>query len=101
EVAAPTLKNYVRERLPEYMVPEAILLLEEIPLTPNGKLDRKRLPSVKEAGRQIAQEYVGPRTPVEEILVAIYEEVLKRGRVGRHDNFYETGGHSLLAMQVV
>jgi acyl carrier protein len=95
------LKRALREKLPEYMVPEAILTLDEMPLTRNGKVDRKRLPSVKDAGRQGEQEYVGARTPVEEIAVGIFEEVLRQDRVGVHDNFFEIGGHSLLATQVI
>ena len=98
------LKRHVRERLPEYMVPEAIVVLEEMPLTANGKIDRKRLPSaltLRDAGRQVEQEYVGSRTPLEEMVVGIFEEVLKLDRVGIHDNFFEIGGHSLLATQVI
>ena len=98
---AQSLKRHVRERLPEYMVPEAILLLEEIPLTANGKIDRKRLPEVKGEDRETEQEYVIPRTPAEEILAGIFEEVLKLERVGIRDDFFELGGHSLLATQVV
>jgi len=83
------------------MVPEAIMILEEMPLTANGKVDRKRLPEVKDGGRQSEQEYAGARTPVEEIVIGIFEEVLKAEGVGRKDDFFEIGGHSLLAMQVV
>src|SRR5262249_21318173 len=92
--------------LPEYMVPEAIILLEEIPLTANGKIDRKGLPSVIDAGQQPGQESGArtpsdARTPIEEIVAGIFEEVLKLDRVRRDDNFFEIGGHSLLATQVV
>ena len=76
-------------------------MLEEMPVTANGKLDRKRLPSVEGADRQLEREYVSARTPVEEIVAGIFEEVLKLDRVGIHDNFFEIGGHSLLATQVV
>ena len=95
------LKGHVREKLPEYMVPEAILVLEEMPLTANGKVDRKRLPEVKNEGRQLEQTYVAARTPVEEMLIGIFEEVLKIEGVGREDNFFELGGHSLLATQMI
>src|SRR5262249_35790818 len=71
------------------------------PVTANGKIDRKKLPSMSDAGRQVEQGYVGARTPVEEITVGIFEEVLKVDQVGIHDNFFELGGHSLLATQVV
>jgi len=95
------LKQYVRERLPEYMVPETILTLKEMPLAANGKIDRKRLPSADASDRGREQEYLGPRTPVEEILVEIFQEELKLDRVGIHDNFFEIGGHSLLAIRVI
>src|SRR5262249_25350894 len=75
--SAAELKRHIREWLPEYMIPEAILILEEMPLTTNGKIDRKRLPFVRGADRQPEQEQIGPRTPVEEMLVGLYEEVLK------------------------
>jgi acyl carrier protein len=98
---AAELKRHLRERLPEYMVPEAILKLDEMPVTASGKIDRKRLPSPPDAVRDVEAEYVAARTPVEEIVVGIYEEVLKLDRVGIHDSFFEMGGHSLLATQIV
>jgi amino acid adenylation domain-containing protein len=97
------LKRYLRERLPEYMIPEAILVLKEMPLSANGKIDRKRLamaPLLNDTGRQVEQEYAEARTPVEEILAGIFEEVLKVDQVGIKDNFFEVGGHSLLATRV-
>jgi amino acid adenylation domain-containing protein len=89
----------LRERLPDYMVPSAFVVLEALPLLPNGKLDRKALP-VPEKRLEIAG-YVPPRTPIEEVLASIWCEVLRVDRVGIHDNFFELGGHSLLAMQVM
>src|SRR5215475_15141148 len=83
------------------MVPEAIVILEEMPLTANGKIDRKRLPKVESEGRGPEQRYGVELRLVEEIVAGIYEEVLKVERVGRGDNFFEIGGHSLLATQVV
>jgi amino acid adenylation domain-containing protein len=100
-VTSTELKKHIRERLPEYMVPETIGVLEEMPVTANGKIDRKRLPVLKGVGRQEGQEYFAPRTPVEEILAGIYEELLELDRVGRDDNFFEVGGHSLLATQAI
>jgi len=97
----PSLKRHLRERVPEYMVPEAILVLEEIPLTANGKIDRKRLPLVSNSVRQLEEEYVAPQTPIEEIVVGIFEEALCLDWVGIHDNFFEIGGHSLLATRVI
>jgi aspartate racemase len=87
----------LKRRLPEFMVPVAWIELERLPLTPNGKIDRKALP---EPGG-IETEYVAPRTPLEETLVAIWAEVLKVENPGIRDNFFDLGGHSLLAMQVI
>ncbi|HEX5223219.1 MAG TPA: amino acid adenylation domain-containing protein, partial [Verrucomicrobiae bacterium] len=95
-----TLREFLRGRLPEYMVPAHIIFLEAMPLTPNGKVDRKSLPRVQPA-RLSENECVMPRTPVETSLVAIWREVLGVDQVGVHDNFFELGGHSLLAIQVV
>src|SRR5262249_51369439 len=97
----PELKRRLKERLPEYMTPDVIMALEEMPLTSSGKIDRKRLPVVESRGRRLEQEYVGARTLVEEIVAGIFEDVLKVDRVGIRDNFFEIGGHSLLATQVV
>ena len=93
------LRSGLSGRLPDYMVPSALVVLEELPLTPNGKLDRRALP--KPEVRVTSEEEERPRTPVEEILGGIWEQVLKVPRVGVRDNFFELGGHSLLATQVV
>jgi amino acid adenylation domain-containing protein len=93
------LRGYLLGKLPEYMVPTAYLQLEKIPLTPNGKIDRKSLPEPDKDIRE--QEYVGPRNATEETLCRLWQEVLRRERVGIHDNFFEIGGHSLLAVQVI
>jgi amino acid adenylation domain-containing protein len=106
-VAAPTsmlspaqLREHLKEHLPEYMVPSAIVLLDALPLTANGKVDRRALPQIGESREGIGVEYVGPRTPIEEMLAAVWSEVLGLEQVGVHDDFFELGGHSLLATQV-
>ena len=100
-VTAGELKRHVRERLPEYMAPEMILILEKMPLTANGKVDRKRLLALEGTGSHLEEKDVVPRTPVEEILIGIFKEALRLDRVGRGDNFFELGGHSLLATRIV
>jgi amino acid adenylation domain-containing protein len=95
------LRNYLKERLPEYMTPWWFVALEELPLTPNGKVDRRALPAPDVKGTDGEDGRLAPRTPVEEIVAGIFEELLKPGRVGIHDNFFELGGHSLLAMKLI
>jgi acyl carrier protein len=97
----PQLQTYLAQKLPEYMVPSAFVVLESLPLTPNGKVDRRALPTPEPIKLETAGGYVAPRTPVEEVLVKIFAEVLGLKRVGIHDNFFELGGHSLLATQLV
>jgi hypothetical protein len=94
------LREYLRERLPEYMVPGVYVRLERLPLTPNGKVDRKALPKPGQERGEKVMSSGAPRTPVEEMLGGIFEGVLKLDRVERDDNFFEIGGHSLLATQV-
>ena len=95
------LKSYLRQKLPDYMVPTAFITLEVIPLTRNGKLDRRALPQPDQTHLLLKGIYVAPRDTVEEMLADIWAEVLKVERVGIHDNFFELGGHSLLATQVI
>jgi len=98
---APELRLFLSERLPDHMMPSAFVLLEELPRTPSGKLDRAALPAPEAAGRPLDDDPEPPRTPVEEALAGIWEDVLGVERVGVHDNFFELGGHSLLATQAV
>jgi amino acid adenylation domain-containing protein/thioester reductase-like protein len=99
-VQAEALRMHVRERLPEHMVPAAYVRLEALPRTPTGKVDRKALPA-PEGDACAARAYEAPAGEVEELLAAIWAEVLPVQRVGRQDHFFELGGHSLLAVQVI
>ncbi|MEN5046577.1 amino acid adenylation domain-containing protein [Pseudomonas koreensis] len=102
-VEAPSLealRAHVLERLPEYMVPGAFVLLDALPLMPNDKIDRKALPEPG-ADAVINRPYVAPEGEVETTLARIWSEVLGVEQVGRHDNFFELGGHSLLAVSLV
>ena len=97
DTAVEDLRQGLRERLPDYMVPSAFITLEALPLTPNGKVDRKALPA-PEAGSE--EGYLAPRTPAEEVLAGIWADLLGLERVGSTDHFFDLGGHSLLATQV-
>ena len=94
------LRGFLRQRLPDYMVPADFVRLDHLPLTRNGKLDRKALATMERAGTADA-DWVAPRTPMEETVAGIWAEVLGHGRVGAHDDFFDLGGHSLLATQVI
>ncbi len=96
---AAGLRAHLRERLPEYMVPAAIVALEALPLTPGGKLDRGALPAPERAAD--GERRVAPRTPAEEVLAGIWAEILRLEPVGVTASFFELGGHSLLAIRVV
>ncbi|HZF11551.1 MAG TPA: MupA/Atu3671 family FMN-dependent luciferase-like monooxygenase [Thermoanaerobaculia bacterium] len=93
------LRSFVREKLPEYMVPAAFVILDALPVTANGKLDRQALPAPAERSG-LAPAFEPPQTAMEERVATIWSEVLGRERIGVDDNFYELGGHSLLVAQV-
>lgn len=93
------LRSYLRTQLPEYMMPSAIIELPKLPLNANGKIDRQALPKPEDV-KGAQRVTVAPRTPSEEVIAAIWEEVLKREGIGVEDNFFEFGGHSLLATQI-
>jgi amino acid adenylation domain-containing protein/FkbM family methyltransferase len=94
-----TLRKKLRERLPQYMVPAAFILMDKFPLTANGKIDRKALPAVSHESTQHSHDFVIPRNETEQALAAIWSELLKVDNVGVNDDFFEMGGHSLLAMR--
>ena len=98
EVDGGELRKYLQERLPEYMVPSALVRLEAMPMTANGKLDRRNLPAPDRSG--VGSGYVAPRTEVEEQIAGIWAEVLGLERVGIRDNFFDLGGHSLLLLRL-
>ncbi|MBD3307338.1 amino acid adenylation domain-containing protein [candidate division KSB3 bacterium] len=97
----PELREYLRQQVPEYMIPSAFVMLDALPLTPNGKVDRVALPVPEIWGSGRQEGYVAPQTPLEEVVAAIWAEVLGVEHVGIHDNFFDLGGHSLLATQVI
>ncbi|MGP0016210.1 phosphopantetheine-binding protein, partial [Pseudomonas sp.] len=94
------LRTHLQGALPEYMVPAAYVQLDALPLTPNGKLDRKALPA-PDGAALISREYEAPQGETETVLAQLWAELLKVERVGRHDNFFEQGGHSLLAVTLL
>jgi hypothetical protein len=94
------LNGFLRQKLPEYMVPASFVFLNALPLTPNGKVDRRNLPAPEHCRPEQESPFIEPRTPVEKLLANIWAELLKVERVGIHDNFFELGGHSLLITQV-
>ena len=94
------LREHVKQSLPEFMVPAAVVVLEAFPLTPNGKINRQALPAPDYA-REDVSTYVAPRNFTEERIAAVWSEVLRVPQVGALDDFFATGGHSLLATQVI
>jgi amino acid adenylation domain-containing protein/non-ribosomal peptide synthase protein (TIGR01720 family) len=100
-VSAGELRQHLQDKLPEYMVPSFFTFLEELPLTPSGKLDRRALPAPEVARADSERGFVAPRTPAEEILAEVWREVLGLERVGVLENFFELGGDSILCLQIV
>ncbi len=94
-----SLQEAAHKRLPDYMVPTQIVLLEAFPLTPNGKIDRAKLPDPEQAQAKVA--YAAPDAPLEQILAEIWSEVLKKSPIGVHDNFFQLGGDSILGLQII
>jgi amino acid adenylation domain-containing protein len=101
EVNTSELRNYLSEKVPGYMLPSSYVMLEEMPLTNNGKVDRGKLPKPESLRPDLERSYKAPEMATQQVMVEIWEEVLGIERVGIEDNFFELGGHSLLATQVV
>ncbi|MCW3467113.1 non-ribosomal peptide synthase/polyketide synthase [Chitinophaga nivalis] len=95
------IQEYLRSRLPEYMVPAIWVPLAEMPLTANGKINRKRLPALTQAEEWLSHTYTAPRNAIETSLAAVWQELLDVQRVGIYDNFFELGGHSLAAVRLL
>jgi acyl carrier protein len=101
QASTSELRRHLSAHLPEYMIPAVFVTLAELPLTANGKLDRKALPAPDGSRPVLEREFVAPRSETEELLAEIWSEVLGVSQVGIHDNFFELGGHSLLATTVI
>jgi len=96
-----TLRRTLAENLPDYMIPSAFVMLDAMPVTPNGKIDRRALPDFEGTCPESLVAYVAPRTLVEEILARIWADVIGITPIGIHDNFFELGGDSLSATRVI
>ncbi|MBD2355858.1 amino acid adenylation domain-containing protein [Tolypothrix sp. FACHB-123] len=95
------LRAFLKEHLPEYMVPSVFVFLDTMPLTPNGKVDRRALPAPEQSSINLDREFCPPGNPTEELLANIWSQVLGREKISINDNFFELGGHSLLATQII
>jgi len=94
------LRAYLKEKLPEYMIPSVFIAITALPLTPSGKMDRHALPPPDGERPGLADEFTAPRTDLEELVAQVWREILQREQIGVYDNFFELGGHSLLATRV-
>ncbi|OAD20434.1 cyanopeptolin synthetase, partial [Candidatus Thiomargarita nelsonii] len=95
------LRRFLKEKLPDYMVPSALVLLDALPLMPNGKIDRRALPVPEQLSQEQKETFVAPRETLEQQLAQIWEKVLKIHPIGVHDNFFDIGGNSMLAMTLL
>jgi len=95
------VRHFLAQKLPSYMIPSALMVLDKLPLTPNGKINRRALPAPDWSQRHPEQTYIAPRTPFEEVIAGIWTQVLGVQPVGIEDNFFDLGGHSLSATQVI
>jgi amino acid adenylation domain-containing protein len=98
---ADQLRGFLKDRLPDFMIPSAFVALEQMPLTPNGKINRKALPVPDQTQLRSQTPFASPRSPLEELLAGVWADVLGVERVGVHDDFFEMGGQSILATQLI
>jgi acyl-coenzyme A synthetase/AMP-(fatty) acid ligase/acyl carrier protein len=101
EVTVAGLRSFLQEKLPAYMIPSQFLFLDAMPLTPNGKVDRKALPSPASVRSELEVAFISPRTPAEQVVAGIWAEILRMDHIGLNDNFFKLGGHSLRGAQVI
>jgi len=97
----PQLRSFLKARLPEHMVPASFVILDELPLLPNGKIDRRALPAPEAIRPDLPHAFVAPRTSIERSLAGIWSDLLGLPQIGIHDNFFDLGGHSLLTTQLI
>ncbi|HEY3581710.1 MAG TPA: condensation domain-containing protein, partial [Pyrinomonadaceae bacterium] len=97
----PRLRSFLQQQLPDYMIPSAFILMDAMPLTQHGKINRRALPAPEEARPELKDVYIAPQTQTEKELAAMFVHVLGVTQVGLHDNFFDLGGHSLLATQLL
>jgi aryl carrier-like protein len=98
--SASELRGFLRQRLPEYMVPSHFVFLDALPFTPNGKLDRLSLPPPAEIRSGSDRAYLAPRNELEKMVAKVWQETLQLDRVGVHENFFDLGGHSLQMLRI-
>jgi amino acid adenylation domain-containing protein/non-ribosomal peptide synthase protein (TIGR01720 family) len=101
QVQIDEIRQFLKQKLPPYMVPSAFVSLDKLPMTPNGKVDYRALPTPDTSDRNVEVGFVVPRTPTEEKLAAIWAEVLRRPNISIHDNFFELGGDSIISIQMI
>jgi len=95
------LRRFLNQRLPDYMIPAVFMQLNELPLMPNGKVDRRALPAPDFSSAKVQQEFIEPRDQTETVMAGIWSGLLRVDRVGILDDFFELGGHSMLAAQII
>lgn len=95
------LREFLKKKIPDYMIPSAFVMMEAMPLTPNGKVNNQALPPPEWSALHLESAFVPPRTPVEEVIAKIWSELLRVEQIGIYDNFFDLGGHSLLVTQVL